>query len=63
MIPHLSPELLLLIADHFERPIPLSQVSRPSIGKAIKADNSALVNMMKSSKVSLMESNRDYLRS
>jgi hypothetical protein len=63
MIPQLSPELLLLIAEHFERPIPLSQVPRPSVGKAIKADNSALVNMMKSSKVSFMFLNVDYVGS
>jgi hypothetical protein len=54
MAPQLDRDVLLIVAQHVKRPIALEQTVCPAAGFAINADNVALVNMMKASKV------RDY---
>ena len=51
MTPRLDPDILLLIAQHVKYPIPTSVTLLPSVGKAIKTEQSTLISLMKTSKV------------
>jgi hypothetical protein len=56
-MPQLDPAILLLIAQHVKRPIPILFTGDHNDEKVINADKTTLLNMMKTSKVShhLME--------
>ena len=51
MTPRLDPDILLLIAQHVKYQIPTKVNLLPSVGKAIKTEQSTLINLMKTTKV------------
>lgn len=51
MIPQLDSDILLLIAQQVKYQIPTSVTLLPSVGKAIKTEQSTLISLMKTSKV------------
>jgi hypothetical protein len=56
MTTHLKPEILLLIAKHIRRPFPKHNGRFATVEKAVNADQETLLNLMKTSEVSLFSS-------
>jgi hypothetical protein len=54
MTPRLDPALLLLIAKHVTRSFPVHDGTFSAVGKAVNADQETLLNLMKTSRVSLL---------